>query len=159
MTGQGLPNGWTEGDAQRFVNDIVAAALPGDLVCPLCGDVVPMSEAVQREHEVRGTKIKFSVCSSCAHRSLCAADYHGIHGEVVAGDDDEYDPRRAPEAMPADGAHSYCSRCYAPFQWRDGAWHDLDPAPLASAVASLNDRLQRGDITSDEYLDELRRTL
>lgn len=120
------------------------------LLCPLCSAVVPMETSIWRDHDVRGTRVRFQTCSECAHVSLCPANLHGIHG-VIAEDNDwaglTYLTR----------VQGHCVQCGTPMEW-DGnkqRWCDPAPDPTVAAIAALNDRLQHGDMSMDEYLREL----
>lgn len=130
---------------QEIVLDDFRARDTDDLICPLCSDLVQITDAVWREHNVRGTKVSFQVCSACAHVSLCPANMHGIHGEVIEDDD--------PAARRVQG---YCLQCRTPMEWCDGRWRDPEPDPMVAAINTLNGRLQRGDIDMDSYLAELK---
>ena len=119
-----------------------------DLLCPLCSDICPLDAAVWRDHDVRGTHVRFQVCPNCRDRTLCPANYHGIHGEVICEDEEIVGGRENV---------GYCAACRAEFQWRDGAWRDIPPPPIVTDLDALNGRLRRGEIDMDGYVAELDR--
>jgi len=119
--------------------------ITSDFFCPLCGDLVDHRDTVWRDHDVRGARVRFEVCRRCQDRSLCPANYHGVHSEII----DDIEEGGADETL------GYCSACRTEFRWYEGAWHDVKPPPIAADINVLNARLQNGDIGIDEYVREL----
>lgn len=143
---------------QHIIFDEAAAMDPdADLICPLCSDIVPIQSAAWRDHDVRGTKVSFQVCSACVSVSLCPADMHGIHGEVI---EDSGWVNETPSGLTyLQQVRGHCSRCRQPMVW-DGSkqqWCDPEPDPEVAEIVALNARLQCGDIDLDSYVAELQR--
>lgn len=94
------------------------------LICPLCSDIVPESQARGIVHQWRGGMNAFDVCRKCATRDepLCHPNPHGIHGMVVTDDESLFRESVLPPALRPlwrETPHQwgYCENCQVPMNW------------------------------------------
>lgn len=97
-------------------------------VCHVCGAFLDGQDRQSSAYTVQHMGRTITVCLGCKYKPLCVANPDGIHGEVFATNDEEFNPAdMLIGPLPEDRVFGYCRKCLLPWEWRSEtmSWEPL----------------------------------
>lgn len=133
-------------------------------VCHVCGAFLDGQDRQSSAYTVQHMGKTLTVCLGCKYKPLCVANPEGVHGEVIATDDEEFNPIDMEIGpLPEDRVFGYCRKCLLPWEWRAEtmSWEPLTWQRLsylwaerASGALDVGDREAIDVIVNDVHVPD-----